>query len=128
MPLPDKFSFAIYINNLASLLLFPLLLSVLEINKFSEHLVTYSSFSLPEVSFKSCGTETLFDSEMWSQSRFTILQVSEAGNKNCNTVDNLHGVEINVLYSSPNIVRVIKSRRVRWAGHVARMCEERGGV
>ena len=31
-----------------------------------------------------------------------------------------------VLYSSPNIVRVIKSRRMRWAGHVARTGEERG--
>ena len=31
-----------------------------------------------------------------------------------------------VLYSSPNIVRVIKSRRMRWAGHVARMGEEKG--
>ena len=30
------------------------------------------------------------------------------------------------IYSSPNIVRVIKSRRMRWAGHVARMGEERG--
>jgi hypothetical protein len=30
------------------------------------------------------------------------------------------------LYSLPNIVRVIKSRRMRWAGHVARMGEERG--
>ena len=30
------------------------------------------------------------------------------------------------MYSSPNIVRVIKSRRMRWAGHVARMDEERG--
>jgi len=33
--------------------------------------------------------------------------------------------ELNYLYSSPNIVRVIKSRRMRWAGHVARMGEER---
>ena len=33
--------------------------------------------------------------------------------------------ELHDLYSSPNIVRVIKSRRVRWAGHVARMSEER---
>ena len=32
---------------------------------------------------------------------------------------------INDLYSSPNNVRVIKSRRMRWAGHVARMGEER---
>jgi len=34
--------------------------------------------------------------------------------------------ELNDLYTSPNIVRVIKSRRIRWAEHVARMGEERG--
>jgi hypothetical protein len=38
----------------------------------------------------------------------------------------LHNEELNDLYSSPNIVRVIKSRRMRWAGHVARMGERRG--
>ena len=38
----------------------------------------------------------------------------------------LYNEELNDLYSSPNIVRVIKSRRMRWAGHVARMVEERG--
>jgi hypothetical protein len=38
----------------------------------------------------------------------------------------LHNEERRDLYSSPNIVRVIKSRRMRWAGHVARMGEERG--
>jgi len=38
----------------------------------------------------------------------------------------LHNEELNDLYSSPNIVRVIKSRRMRWAGHVAWMGEERG--
>ena len=38
----------------------------------------------------------------------------------------LHNEELTDLYSSPNIVRVIKSRRMRWAGHVARMDEERG--
>ena len=37
----------------------------------------------------------------------------------------LHNEELNALYSSPNILRVIKSRRMRWAGHVARMGEER---
>ena len=37
----------------------------------------------------------------------------------------LHNEELNGLYSSPNIVRVIKSRRMRWAGHVARMGVER---
>jgi len=38
----------------------------------------------------------------------------------------LHNEELSDLYSSPNIVRVIKSRRMRWAGHVARMGERRG--
>jgi hypothetical protein len=33
----------------------------------------------------------------------------------------LHNEELYALYSSPNIIRVIKSRRLRWAGHVARM-------
>ena len=40
----------------------------------------------------------------------------------------MHNEEINVLYSSPNIVRLIKSRRMRWAGHVPRMGEERGCI
>src|SRR5215468_9651221 len=38
----------------------------------------------------------------------------------------LHNEEPNDLYSSPNIIRVIKSRRMRWTGHVARMGEGRG--
>jgi len=38
----------------------------------------------------------------------------------------LHNEELNDLYSSPNIVRVIKSRRMRWAGQVAHTGEERG--
>jgi hypothetical protein len=33
----------------------------------------------------------------------------------------LHNEELNNLYSLPSIVRVVKSRRMRWAGHVARM-------
>jgi hypothetical protein len=40
----------------------------------------------------------------------------------------LHNEELNDLYCSPNIVRVIKSRRMRWAGHVVCMGEERGSV
>ena len=39
----------------------------------------------------------------------------------------LHNEELNDLYSLPNIVRVVKSRRMCWAGHVARMGED-GGV
>jgi hypothetical protein len=38
----------------------------------------------------------------------------------------LHNDELHSLYSSPNIVRVIKSRRMSWTGHVARMGERRG--
>ena len=38
----------------------------------------------------------------------------------------LHNKEIKDLFCSPNFVRVIKSRRMRWAGHVTRMGERRG--
>jgi hypothetical protein len=38
----------------------------------------------------------------------------------------LHNKELYALYSSPNIIWVIASRRLRWAGHVARMGERRG--
>jgi hypothetical protein len=37
----------------------------------------------------------------------------------------LHNEELHNLYSSPNIIRMSKSRRMRWAGHVARMGETR---
>jgi hypothetical protein len=40
----------------------------------------------------------------------------------------LHNEELSDLYSLPNIVRVVKSRRMRWAGHVARTGEKRGEV
>jgi hypothetical protein len=37
----------------------------------------------------------------------------------------LHNEELHNLYSSPDIIRLVKSRRMRWVGHVARMGEER---
>jgi hypothetical protein len=37
----------------------------------------------------------------------------------------LHNEELRNLYSSPSIIRIIKSRRMRWAGHIARMGEKR---
>ena len=40
----------------------------------------------------------------------------------------LHNEELNDFYSSPNIVRVIKSRRMKWVGHVGRMAVERGCI
>jgi hypothetical protein len=39
----------------------------------------------------------------------------------------LHNEELHNLYASPNIIRVIKSRRMRWVGHVARMGEKGNG-
>jgi hypothetical protein len=38
---------------------------------------------------------------------------------------NLHNEELHNLYSSPSIIRIIKSRRMKWAGHVARIGEKR---
>jgi hypothetical protein len=38
----------------------------------------------------------------------------------------LHNKKLHALYSSPNIIRVIKSRRLKWAGHVTLMGERRG--
>ena len=47
-------------------------------------------------------------------------------NLSAGVVRRLHNEELNDLYCSPNIVRVIKWRRMWWTGHVARMGEERG--
>jgi hypothetical protein len=41
-----------------------------------------------------------------------------------NSTTKLHNKELYAVYSSPNIIRVIKTRRLRWAGHVARMGRE----
>jgi hypothetical protein len=38
---------------------------------------------------------------------------------------NLHNEELHDLYSSPSIIKILKSRRMRWEGHVARMGEKR---
>jgi hypothetical protein len=43
----------------------------------------------------------------------------------CHRKQQLHSEELHNLYSSPNIIRQIKSRRMRWAGYVARVVEER---
>jgi hypothetical protein len=40
----------------------------------------------------------------------------------------LHNEELHDLYSSPGIIRILKSRRIRWAGHIARMGEKRNAL
>jgi hypothetical protein len=40
-------------------------------------------------------------------------------------MEKLHNEELHDLYSSPSIIRIIKARRIRWVGHVARMGEKR---
>jgi hypothetical protein len=40
----------------------------------------------------------------------------------------LHNEELHDLYSSPSIIRIIKSQRMKWAGHVARMWEKRNAT
>jgi hypothetical protein len=56
--------------------------------------------------------------------RYTVKGVWEHGADE--NIWKLHNDELHSLYPSQNIVRVIKSRRMKWAGHVARMGEGRG--
>jgi hypothetical protein len=56
-----------------------------------------------------------------------VLMIIFGPKKDEGTVEwrKLHNEELHILYSSPNIIRQIKSRRMRWEGHVARMGQER---
>ena len=56
-----------------------------------------------------------------------VLRKIFGAKKNENTGEwrRLHDAELYALYSSPNIIRNLKSRRLRWAGHVARMDQSR---
>ena len=58
----------------------------------------------------------------YSQGEMIPLETKQSGGK----LLSLHNEELKDLYSLPNIVQVVKSRRMRWAGHVARMGEGRG--
>jgi hypothetical protein len=55
-----------------------------------------------------------------------VLRIFEPKREEEGSWRKLRNDELHSLYSSPNIVRVIKSRRLRWAGHVARMGVGRG--
>jgi hypothetical protein len=56
----------------------------------------------------------------------TVLRIFGPKREEDGSWRKLHNDELLSLYSSPNIVRVIKSRRMRWVGHVARMGKGRG--
>jgi hypothetical protein len=73
-------------------------------------LTSFSSFSLKYVFFKNRVLRRIFRPEREEDGSWREL----------------HNDELHSLYSSPNIVRVIRSRRMRWAGHVVRMGEGRG--
>jgi hypothetical protein len=50
-----------------------------------------------------------------------LIYLSKCSGPKRDEVRKLHNEELHNLYSSPSIIRMIKSRRIRWAGHVARM-------
>jgi hypothetical protein len=74
-------------------------------------------------------TENIISRLILSTRKFLLLQY-ESNLKYLNNIIHewrkLHNEELNDLYSSLNIFRVIKSRRMRWAGHVVRLGKRRG--
>jgi hypothetical protein len=80
----------------------------------------------------------LYGCETWPLTLKEELRLSVSGNRALRRIfgpkrdevtgerSKLHNEDLNYLYSSPSIVRVIKSRRMRWVGHVSRMGERRG--
>jgi hypothetical protein len=97
-------------------------------------------FCLP-VSYKNLKIKVilpvvLYECETWSLtleeehrlrvSENTVLWIFGTKTEEDGSWRKLHDDELHSLYSSPNIVRLIKSRRMRWAEHVARMGERRG--
>jgi hypothetical protein len=59
-------------------------------------------------------------------SKNKVLRIFGSEREEDGSLRKLHNDESHSLYSSPNVVRVIKSRWMKWAGHVARIGEERG--
>jgi hypothetical protein len=90
--------------------------------------IIYRTIILPVVLY-GCETWSL---TLWKEPRLRVLENRVLrrifGPKRENVTRQwrkLHNEELNDLYSLPNTVRVIKSRRMRWVGHVARIGEKR---
>jgi hypothetical protein len=83
---------------------------------------THKTVILPVVLY-GCGTWslTLREEHRLRVSENRVLRIFGPKREEDGSRRTLHNDELHSLYSSPNIVRVIKSRRMRWAGHVARM-------
>jgi hypothetical protein len=83
----------------------------------------YTTIILPVVLY---GCETWFIT-LRKKHRLRVLRTIFGPRRDEVTGDwrKLHNEELHNLYSSPNIIRMIKSTRMRWAGHVARMGEKR---
>jgi hypothetical protein len=81
----------------------------------------YLPTSLRNVIFQNSNT-AIFISIRFSQSNLCCIRKRD---EVTGELRKLHNEELHNLYSSPDIIRQVKSRRMRWAGYVARMGEER---
>jgi len=77
---------------------------------------------------KNCAPSWLYLQDIIDQvcTSFVFHWAVTQNNISCLQATSRHFTGLNDLYSLPNIVRVVKSRRMRWAGHVARTGEDRG--
>jgi hypothetical protein len=85
----------------------------------------HKTVTLPDVLY-GCETWSLEEHRLRVFENRVLRRIFGPKRKEDGSWRKLHNDELHSLYSSLNIVRVIKSRRMRWAGHEARMGEERG--
>jgi hypothetical protein len=78
----------------------------------------YKTVILPVVLY---GCETLREEHRLRVFENSVLRIFGPKRDEDGSWRKLHNDELHSLYSSPNIIRVIKSKRMRWAGHLARM-------